>query len=184
MGVDFIAYSNVRKEPVPEQFKNAYEIKGDLLDKFYEEMGKMDDYLYVDWEYCIVYWKTHDTIRYSSGRSYTGYADFNDLLEILGGYNIHLPPITGSELCPKDCEFYLKKLDTVKRYFVPADWKPDVNKDYRFEMDDYDYDIDVDIDTDDCEDIDTDCIKADRWFFCELYTALSVGSNNGVVSVG
>lgn len=78
MGVEFIGYSRIKTEPLPNRFKIL-----NKQDEFFQTIAKENDFISVCFETNTIYRTTPETIVSSAKRSYSGYDDFVEELRSL-----------------------------------------------------------------------------------------------------
>lgn len=218
MGVDFTAYSNLRTEPLPQEYRREqkswsedkkrnfiesmrfstpdiqallmamYGVSRDPDGSFNfpleiepsneeEEKARAplpdkENSVHICYRSNTIYYKTPKTKEYSTGRSYSGYGEFIDILEKLnkGKPLKYMPPSTDS--APENgtvksdkARQCLESLQALRYHFVPDAWEPDINEHY--------YGLG-----------DQPCDRhEDTWFFKEFYTLMTVAVDNGLIHV-
>lgn len=166
MGIDFTAYSNIRTEPLPDNYRNK---NGQLEIECYNIYEQNPDFITICETTYTIYFKTSDTIRINTNRSYSGFAEFCNEIHKLSDESLDIT-YYGTIMSSDYCGEILNTLEKARKYFVSSDWSPDVKK-YNFTT----------RFTEDVEIEDKDNIHEDSWFFREFYTAVHLAKNNGIL---
>jgi hypothetical protein len=165
MGIDFIAYSNVRTEPVLEKYRNK---KGKVDIECFEIYEKDPDFITICETKQIAYFKTSDTIKGSTGRGYSGFSEFCNEIQKLSGESLI---INYEYIMLNDyCDNIINTLEKARKFFVSTDWKPD----YKLYSSKTRFDESIVINP-------NDDIHDESWFFREFYTTVYVAKNNGIL---